>query len=192
MNSTMGKSNNPRLIGVQCTSLIPVETVHENPWFSVCKRNGFFTIEYKMPQVLILPVVDNKAIVMVRVYRPLIADCTLELPSGGALNNETPIETAARELAEETGIVINNLDRFEIIPPLIDMVRNPVLPYFYKIHLTEHEFELRKIHDQEIESVECFLFYNILNKIANGEIYISLSIAVIVRYFITTIPMLLK
>ena len=76
--------DDPRLVKAQCSTLVPVETLHENPWFSVRNRKGYFTVEYNMPQVLILPIVDNKAVVMVRVDRPVVADVTLELPAGGA------------------------------------------------------------------------------------------------------------
>jgi 8-oxo-dGTP pyrophosphatase MutT (NUDIX family) len=120
----------------------------------------------------------------VRVFRPIIADSTLELPAGGSINNETPAETAVRELAEETGIEIHDLKRFEILSPLVYTVRSPVLSHFFKVHLTGREFDMRKAHDDEIESVECFSFKDILRKIADGEIYITTPIAIITRYFI--------
>ena len=174
----------PRLVSAQCISLEPIETVHENPWFSVLNRKGYFTIEYNQPQVLILPVVDNKAIVMVRVYRPVIADITLELPAGGAKDNESPVEAAARELAEETGIVISDINRFEMLPPLIHMPRSPILPYIFQIDVTQQEYNLRKEHDNDVTGVECFSFDELLKKIANGEIYIGFHIAIIARFLI--------
>lgn len=180
----MPKTNDPRLVSAQCTSLTPVETIHTNPWFSVRNRKGYFTIEYNMPQVLILPIVDNKAIIMVRVNRPVVADVTLELPAGGANENESPVEAASRELAEEAGIVISDLHRFKMLPPLIHTPRSPVLPYIFQIHLTEQEFDLRGVHDHEITGVACFSFDEILQKIERGMIYIGLHIAIIVRFLI--------
>ena len=176
--------NDPRLVTAQCSSLIPVETVHENPWFSVRNRKSYFTIEYNMPQVLILPILDNNSIVMVRVERPVVADVTLEIPAGGAKDNESQVEAAGRELAEETGVAISDLNRFEMLPPLIHMPRSPILPYIYQIHLTLKEYEQRKSHDYEIAEVECFPFDEIIKKISRGEIYIGFHIAIIVRYFI--------
>jgi ADP-ribose pyrophosphatase len=61
---------------------------------------------------MILPIVDNKAIVMIRVYRPVIDDITLEIPVGGTQENETPVEVAMREFKEETGIMINPQESF--------------------------------------------------------------------------------
>ncbi|MFA4828271.1 MAG: NUDIX hydrolase [Thermodesulfovibrionales bacterium] len=174
----------PRLSAAQCISLVPVETVHQNLWFTVRNRKGYYTIEDNMSQVAILPIVDNEAIIMVRVFRPIIMDNTLEVPAGGAKGTESPVEAAARELSEETGITIGDLSRFEMLPPLIYSLRSPLLPYIFKIDLTKEEFRSRKAHDNEIMSVECFSFDEIVGKIATGEIYIGLQIAVITRYLI--------
>lgn len=181
----MPNIDDPRLTIPQCHFLQPVTTVHVNPWFSVKNRGGYFTIEDNMPQVQILPIVENKSIMIVRVYRPVIADNTLELPAGGIHNqNELPAEAAAREFHEETGILISDLKRFEMLPPLIHMTRSPLLPYVFQLQLTQQEYDLRKDHDHEISDVVCFSYKEILQKIEQGEIYVGLQIAVIMRYFI--------
>ncbi len=178
-------NDDPRLTIPQCNSLQPVTTAHINPWFSVRNRGGYFTIEDNSPQVQILPIVENKSIVMVRVYRPVLVDNTLELPAGGAKNQkERPVEAAAREFLEETGILISDLNRFEMLPPLIHMSRSPVLPYVFQIQLTQHEYDLRKEHDHEISDVVCFSYKEILQKIARGEIYVGPQVAVIMRYLL--------
>ncbi len=176
--------NDPRLTEPICTTLLPVETLHHNEWFSVRKRGCYYTIEYDQPSVLILPIVDNKAIVMVHVYRPIIDDITLEIPAGGVQKNETPIEAAVREFKEETGITISDMNRFEMLPPLVHTPRSPCLPYYFQLHLSRDEFNNRADHDNEIDSVECFEFKVILEKIIKGEIFIGLQIAVITRYLL--------
>lgn len=176
--------NDPRLREPVCTSLLPVETLHNNEWFSVRNRGGYYTIEYNQPQVMILPIIDNKAIVMVHVFRPIIDDITLEIPAGGTKENETPIEAAMREFKEETGIAISDKNRFEMLPPLVHMPRSPRLPYYFQVHLCENEFNERTAHDDEINSVECFEFADILKKIIKGEIFIGLQIAIITRYLL--------
>jgi 8-oxo-dGTP pyrophosphatase MutT (NUDIX family) len=181
----MPNIDDQRLTIPQCDFLQPVTTVHKNPWFSVKNRGGYFTIEDNLPQVQILPIVENRAIVMVRVYRPVVADNTLELPAGGIHNqNELPAQAAAREFREETGIYISDIKRFEMLPPLILMTRSPLLPYVFHVQLTKQEFDLRKDHDQEISEVVCFSYEEVLQKIERGEIYVGLHIATIMRYFI--------
>ncbi len=176
--------NDPRLKEPVCTALLPVQTLHNNDWFTVRNRGGYYTIEYKQPQVMILPIVDNRAIVMVRVHRPIIDDVTLELPAGGTQENEAPIEAAIREFREETGITISDKNRFEMLPPLVHMPRSPLLPYYFQVHVSGVEFNDRATHDSEIDAVECFEFAEILKKIIRGEIFIGLTIAVITRYLL--------
>jgi 8-oxo-dGTP pyrophosphatase MutT (NUDIX family) len=121
---------------------------------------------------------------MVRVYRPVIDDITLEIPAGGKQEKETPLEAAMREFREETGITINDKIRFQMLPPLVHIMRSPLLPYFFQVHLSEDEFNNRAAHDDEIDSVERFEFNEVLRKIIKGEIFIGLQIAVITRYLL--------
>jgi hypothetical protein len=125
-------THDSRLMKPACNALVPVETLHHNKWFSVLNRGGYFTIEENQHPVLILPIVDHKAIVMVRVYRPIIDDITLEIPAGGKKEKETPLEAAMQEFREERGITINNNIRFQMLPPLVHIIRSPLLPFFFK------------------------------------------------------------
>jgi len=179
----MPNPNDPRQTAPQCHSLQPVRTVHRNPWFAVRNRGGYFTVEYNTPQVIILPIVDNRAIVMVRVKRPIINDITLELPAGGVEAGESPRKAARRELAEEAGISIRSLRRFKRLPPLvISSTRYPLLPYLFAINLSEREYRIHKPHDSEIADVECLRFLEIKKRIAHGEIYVSLPVAIVSAY----------
>jgi len=180
------RTDDPRLTAPQCISLDPVETIHENQWFTVRNRGGYFTTECRHPQVIILPIVDNHSIVMVQVKRPIIADAPLELPAGGADKNESPFQAAARELFEETGIEIHDLDRFELLPPIAGAPnRIPTLLYILKIDILFSEFTHRKKHDSEVEKVVVHTFKDICSMIMQGEIYVAVPIAVIARYLLS-------
>lgn len=173
---------NFNLPGSRSTAHYPVQTLHENPWFRLCNRDGYFTVEYLYPQVTILPIVNNCSILMVRVARPLISDVTLELPGGGAKQDESPVDAGRRELAEETGIEIDDVNRFRRLQPVsICPNRYPSLPHLYEIALTEKEYVNRKKHDNEIASVECYSFEEVVKKICNGSIYIGLHVALLGR-----------
>ena len=137
-----------------------------------------------MPQVLILPIVDNESIVMARVKRPVIADATLELPAGGMNEGESPREAARRELREETGLTVSDLRRFEMLPPLMHMPRSPLMPHVFKVSATGDEFCRRGPHDHEIEKIECIDFGTILDMIISGEIYVGLHIGIIMRFLL--------
>jgi 8-oxo-dGTP pyrophosphatase MutT (NUDIX family) len=177
------KKIDPRMITSQCHGLQPVHTIHENNWFSLMDRGGYYTMEYHSPQIIVLPIIDGHSIVMVKVKRPVIADNPLELPAGAAKKDEPAVNAAARELHEETGIHIIKLDRFELLPPIvISPNRYPMLPWIYKICITHDEFDSRDPHDDEIEGIECLVFDDIKRKIICGDIYISLPLAIISRF----------
>ncbi len=170
----------PRLSTLACPELVPVETLHENPWYSVRNRGGFFTVEYRLRQVVVLPVVNQDSIAMVRVKRPVINDTPLELPAGALEKNEDAATGAARELLEETGIKVTNLDRFISMAPIsVSSTRNPNLSYIFKVDISEKEYVNRQPHDDEIYSVERFAINDLAKKMASGEIYVSLTLAVL-------------
>ena len=167
----------------QCHGLQPVNTIHKNKWFSLMDRGGYFTIEYHRSQVIVLPVVDEHSIVMVKVKRPVIADSPFELPAGAAKMGESTVNAAARELHEETGILISQLNRFQLLPSVaISSNRYPVFPWIYQVSISHKEFDSRYPHDDEIEDVDCLAFDDLKRKIICGEIFVSLPLAIISRF----------
>jgi len=100
---------------------------------------------------------------------------------------ELPVQAAARELAEETGIEIQDLRRFIMLPPVsVSPNRNPNLAYIFQVHISINEYEMRKEHDKEIESVGLFSLDEIQRMVCDGEIYISMPIAVLSRYLMSS------
>ena len=55
------------------------------------------------PSVGVVPVVDQKSVLLVTQYRRAAGKTLLEIPAGKIEKGETPKQAAARELAEETG-----------------------------------------------------------------------------------------
>jgi 8-oxo-dGTP pyrophosphatase MutT (NUDIX family) len=161
----------------------PALTIHENDWFAVRNRGSYYTIEYHLPQVAVLPVVNGNSIILVRVRRPIVGDDPLEIPAGCAEEGETLLAGAAREFAEETGIVVGDLNRFVPMPSLsVSPNRFPQPVHIFRIDISEQEYEDRKPHDDEIVSVERVSFAEAAQMIVNGKIYVSLVIAVIGTY----------
>lgn len=62
--------------------------------------------------VVILPILDDRRIVMIRNYRYTVEEELWELPAGTREPNETPIETARRELEEEAGYRAGTMSPF--------------------------------------------------------------------------------
>jgi len=181
--------DDPRLSAPACLKLGSPAMVHENPWFSVMDRGGYYTVEHHTPQVVVLPVVAGHGVVMVRAHRPVIADCPLELPAGGFLAGESPRQAAARELAEETGILVDAPERFVPQSPIAGLPnRDPLLLHILRVDLNHDEFLLRKPHDHEIASVELIEYAQIAHLLCHSDIYVAVPMAILGRFLLGLEP----
>lgn len=73
--------------------------------------------------VVILPILEDGKICLIENYRVAVDRTLVELPAGTREPNETPLETAQRELIEETGYHAENwqpLTRFFVSPGIMD------------------------------------------------------------------------
>lgn len=104
---------NQRLLS---TPLFTVEhRVHERPGLSPITRD----VVVHPGAVVILPILEDGRIVMIRNYRYTVGEELWELPAGTREPEETAIETAQRELEEETGYRAGN------ITPLMEFYTSP-------------------------------------------------------------------
>ena len=73
--------------------------------------------------VVILPLMDDGRVCFVRNYRVAVGHSLIELPAGTLEPSEDPVETAVRELAEETGYRAGRIERlltFCMSPGILD------------------------------------------------------------------------
>lgn len=73
--------------------------------------------------VVILPILDSGEICLIRNFRVAVEQWLLELPAGTLDRDEPPIETARRELIEETGFNCKKLEplcEFYMSPGILD------------------------------------------------------------------------
>ncbi|MCC6510507.1 MAG: NUDIX hydrolase [Pirellulaceae bacterium] len=69
--------------------------------------------------VVVLPLLEDGRVCLIRNYRIAVRQWLFELPAGTLEPNEPPIETARRELLEETGY------RCDVIKPLCGFFMSP-------------------------------------------------------------------
>lgn len=60
--------------------------------------------------VVILPLLSDESIVFIKNYRIATGEVLIELPAGTKENNEQPVDTAKRELIEETGFECTSIE----------------------------------------------------------------------------------
>ena len=163
----------------------PAKPVFQNQRFSLLENEDFHVLEYHAQQVIVLPILENIRIVMPKVFRKILGGAVWELPAGGDQKNENPEEAALRELREETGISITDISR--LIPEntlVVSPNRLPMFPSIYSINVSENEFDNRSMHDDEVESVDCFSINTIKAMMSSGEIITSITLAILGRFIL--------
>ncbi len=129
--------------------------VYENPWISVNhfdildpsgKKGIYGKVCFKNLAVGIIPIDNEGNIYFVGQYRFPLNEYSWEIPEGGCTKMELPLDTAKRELKEETGIFAA---KWEVLVPEI-AVSNSVTDEKGIIYLAQ---EL-SFHDNEPESTE--------------------------------------
>jgi ADP-ribose pyrophosphatase len=85
------------------------------PWFELVSKRlaGEKTPYYSLRMqdyVAVAALTERDELVLVRQYRPAVESFTLELPSGHVEKTETPAASARRELAEECGFEVRDLE----------------------------------------------------------------------------------
>lgn len=92
---------------------------YDNPWIKVVEhqvispanKDGIYgVVEFKNKAVAIVPLDDQHNTWLVGQFRFPMNTYEWEVPEGGSPMDETPLETAQRELAEEVGLVATEFD----------------------------------------------------------------------------------
>jgi 8-oxo-dGTP pyrophosphatase MutT (NUDIX family) len=98
--------------------------VYENPWIAVREdrvlrpdgQPGLYgVVHFKNRAIAVLPVDDDGSIWLVGQHRYPVGAYSWEVPEGGGPPDEEPIDTAARELAEETGLIAARLELTRVV-----------------------------------------------------------------------------
>ncbi len=162
---------------------LKTKVVFETPWIKV-RHDDVLTpagspaqygvVEFKNRAVGVVPVLDDGRIVMVRQTRYAIGNISsLEIPEGGAPEGEDWLQTAARELQEETGYTSNDIQPLLTDFYLSNSVTNECGALFIARNLKAGKQELEETEDI---LVELHSFDDLLTMIRHGKITDSLTI----------------
>src|SRR4030088_3118538 len=106
--------------------VIARKTVYETPWFTLVEKctvgmtanagaASFYAVQ-SLDYVTVVAMTALDEVVLVRQFRPVVEDYTIELPAGHVEIGQTPEEAARQELLEETGFVA---EHFELLGTLL-------------------------------------------------------------------------
>jgi ADP-ribose pyrophosphatase len=129
--------------------------------------------------VILLPLLSDSEVILIRNERFLVDECLWELPAGTLEAGETPLQTAARELIEETGY------RAGMIEPLCEFYTTPGF-----CNERMHAFTARElvsvgqnVDESEKITPEILTWDAILSMIQDGAIHDGKTIAVLLYYY---------
>ena len=170
------------------SKLISEEELYNGPRFNVTQKIYLRDDGTKIVRdivnpgdaAVILPITDDNEVVFITQYREAVNKISMELPAGMVDPGESPIETAKRELEEETGLICNNIE------PLISLY--PSTGYTSeKVHIfLARNFENGKQKldsTEEILSIKKIKIEECVEKIKSGELENASQIIAILLYY---------
>jgi ADP-ribose pyrophosphatase len=150
------------------------QTVYDGSFLKVLKDevelpNGQKSTREYIPHAgasMVIPVTDQGRLVMIRQFRyPLHAEF-IEFPAGKIDKGENPLQTAQRELKEETGLVAKDYRHLAKIHPVIGYSTEKIELYL-ATGLTNEEQHLD--HDEFVDVFEAS-FDELMEQMKKGQI----------------------
>lgn len=161
-------------------------SVYSNPWIQVTEFNvinpnngiGIYgRVHFKNIAIGILVLDENYDTWLVGQYRFPIDKYSWEIPEGGGDLNVNPIESAKRELKEETGIIANKWTK------LLEMDLSNSVSDEKSISYVAKDLTFEESTPEETEQLQLkkIPFDDVYKMVINGEIRDSISVASILK-----------
>ena len=142
------------------------------------KDHEFYVIE-SVDWCNVIAVTKNEELVMVEQYRQGISQIELELPGGMIDPCETPIETAPRELREETGYAGDQAESVGFVYANPAIMNNKVHTFLIQNATLQHETEF---DDGEDLAIRLIPIKDIPKLISEEKISHSLMVAALSKF----------
>ena len=162
------------------------EEVYESAWISVNKHQVinpagnpaiYSVVNFKNLAIGIVPLSHDGFIWLVGQWRYPLNAYSWEIPEGGGPLGEAPIETAKRELKEETGIVAKQFE--EILQ--LHLSNSATDEHAYVFLATDLSFEESEPEESEDLQVKKIHINDAYQMVLNGEITDAISVAAIFK-----------
>ena len=162
--------------------------VYDNPWMGVSEQDAiaptgrsavYGVIHFKNFGIAILPLHDDGTVTLVGQHRYVSGQYSWELPEGGGALDVDPLDSAKRELAEETGLMASDwreVLQFELSNSITDERGFG----FIATGLTQGSDDP---DDTEVIRLARVPFLEALEQATNGNITDMMTIAVLLRAY---------
>lgn len=160
--------------------------VFDNPWISVHEdhvinpaggENNYGRVHFKNTAVAIIPIDEDDNTWLVGQDRYTLNEYSWEVPMGGSPEGEEPIDTARRELKEETGLTASDMQQVMRLH-ISNSVTDEEGFVFVARGLTEGDTEF---DDTEVLQIRKLPVDEAIEMAMNGEITCSVSVAGLLR-----------
>ncbi|MFT4856808.1 MAG: ADP-ribose pyrophosphatase [Algoriphagus sp.] len=160
--------------------------VYENPWIKVeenqiinpAGKDGIYgTVHFKNRAMAIIPIDKNGDTWLIGQFRYALNEYSWEIPMGGGLIGSDFLESAKRELKEETGLMADKWTELLKIHTS-NSVTDEVGVVYLAEDLTQGETEFE---ETEILQIRKLPFKEALEMVMSGEITDSISLAGILK-----------
>jgi 8-oxo-dGTP pyrophosphatase MutT (NUDIX family) len=153
----------------------------KNPWMMIRQDtvelpNGKILDDYFVYEegdvTMIVPVTENGDFVLVKQYKHAVGEIVIEFPAGYVNKGETPIQTAERELKEETGYESNGITRLAQLTNAPTKVVSDI--YVYLALNSKPSFHPTENQDEN-ENIELLIlpFEKVHEMIKTGQIKVT-------------------
>lgn len=137
----------------------------------------YFDIVHHPGGSVIAAINNDNEICMLHQYRHALNKTIWELPAGCLEAGEPPVETAKRELEEETGFVANHWTELGTIVPSPGF-SNEVLYLYLAKDLSEGQL---KLDAEEIIETHWFSMQDVLDMVKNNDIEDAKTLALLIK-----------
>lgn len=167
--------------------ILSSEEKYDNAWinlteFQVINPNGgkgiYGKVHFKNLAIGIIPIDKNDEIVLIGQYRFPLNQYSWEIPEGGGKIGIDPLESAKRELLEETGLKANRWTKLMEMH-LSNSVSDELAIIYVAEDLEQFNAEPEETEQLEIKKIQ---FSEALKLVMNGEITDSMTVAALLKY----------
>lgn len=160
--------------------------IYDNRWinvkeYQVINPSGnpgiYGKVHFKNRAIGVIPIDADRNTYLVGQYRFVLNEYSWELPEGGGLFNEDPLDAAKRELLEETGLKAENWTEIQQMH-LSNSVSDEVSYIYLATGLAQFEAEPE---DTEQLQVRKLPFEEVYQMVSDGRITDSITVAAVLR-----------